>query len=85
MVVLRQMAFAWFLWSEAHVSWVAMGVSEKREIIDGMHERFSTFFDVPSCIVTAASAEDVDVEAAGKRLPFPGDYAGLDHERYGVE
>lgn len=85
MVVLRQLAFAWFVWSESHVSWVAMGVSERREIIDGMHERFSMYFDVPSCVVTAASADDDDVEAVGRKLPFPGNFGWLQHERSGVE
>lgn len=85
MVVLRQMAFAWFLWSDSHVSWVAMAISERREQVDGLHERFSVFFDAPSCVAVAASADDNDVEAAGRKLPFPGDYAGLDHERFGVE
>lgn len=85
MVAVRQLVFAWFVWSEAHVSWAVMVVSEKRELVYGMHERFSSMVDVPSAVVAAASAEDVDVEAAGMKLPFPDGYAGLQHERWGVE
>lgn len=86
MVVVRSLSFVWFVWSKAHLSWVAMGVSERREIIDGMHERFSHFVDgVPSCVVVAASADDDDVEAAGLKLPFPDEFGWLHHERYGVE
>lgn len=82
---LRQTAFAWFVFSETQVSWVCMAVTEKREHVDGLHQRFTAFFDVPSSVVVAASVDDADVEAAGKKLAFPGDYSWLQHERFGVE
>lgn len=85
MVVGRQTAFVWTVWSEAHVSWAVIAVSEKREAIHELHERFSSVVDLPSAVVVAASAEDDDVEAAVVKLPFPAGYAGLQHERWGVE
>lgn len=85
MAAIRQLAFAWFIFSEEHVSWACLAVSERRELVDGLHERFSSFSTVPSSVVVAASAADDDVEAAGKRLPWPSEYSWLRHERFGVE